>query len=223
MVFTEHESEDIKRDVVDQLYWDDRVDASHIKVDVSDRQVRLSGRVPSYTVRRAAETDTWLVSGVTVVDNQLEVAYPLDFTRPADADLLAEISTALSWEPSLQDADIDVFVREGRVTLTGSVDAYWKKLRAEELATTLVGVVEVKNELAVVPTHRLEDRLIADSIVAALERNTPVEASVVDVRVSDGVVTLAGSVSSLPELRAVDDIASRTTGVVAVNNEVIIR
>ncbi len=222
MVFTERENEEIKRDVVDQLYWDDRVDASHIKVEVIDRAARLSGHVPSYTARRAAETDTWLIAGVTSVDNRLEVVNPADTPGPTDADLLAELSTALSWEPSLRDADIDVFVRNGRVTLIGSVDAYWKKLRAEELAATLVGVMDITNELAVVPSQRIEDRLIADSVVAALERNMYVDARAINVRVNEGIVTLSGTVSSLPEFRAVDEIACRTTGIVTINNEVII-
>lgn len=223
MVVAQCANEDIKKDVVDQLYWDDRVDASHVKVEVAERTVRLSGHVPSYTARRAAETDAWLVAGVVSVDSRLEVVYPPEYTRPADGDIMAELSTVLSWNPELRGADIDVFASDGRVTLTGSVNAYWKKLRAEELAATLTGVVDVKNELAVVPSQRLEDRVIADGIIAALERNIHVEAGVIDVHVNEGVVTLSGSVSSLPEFRAVDEVASQTTGVSAVNNEVIIQ
>jgi len=48
--------EKIKKQVVDQLYWDARVDASDVKVEVSDRNVILTGTVPSYGVRQAVET-----------------------------------------------------------------------------------------------------------------------------------------------------------------------
>ncbi len=223
MTIAERTSEDIKKDVVDQLYWDDRLDASDVKVEVVDRTVRLSGSVPTYTARQAAEKDAWLIGGVTSVDNKLEVVYPSGFRQPEDSDLQADLSTALGWEPELRTADIDVFVRDGWVTLTGSVDAYWKKLRAEELASTLVGVRGVRNELSVVPSNRYGDRMIASSIVSALERNVHVEADEVDVTVEEGVVTLSGSVSSLPAFEAVQDVAAHTTGVLAIRNELTIR
>jgi osmotically-inducible protein OsmY len=49
-----------------------------------------------------------------------------------------------------------------------------------------------------------------------------VDARAINVRVNEGIVTLSGTVSSLPEFRAVDEIACRTTGIVTINNEVII-
>jgi alpha-amylase/alpha-mannosidase (GH57 family) len=109
------------------------------------------------------------------------------------------------------------------VALRGSVNAYWKKLRAEEVTATLAGVRGVTNELSVVPTNAYEDRLIADSIVAALDRNVYVDVESVDVRVNGGVVTLSGSVSSLPAFRAAQETCERTVGVIAVNNELVIR
>lgn len=223
MVLATRNNEDIKKDIVDQLYWDDRVDASHVKVEVTDRTARLSGHIASYTARRAAETDAWLIAGVASVDNRLEVSSPPEHTRPTDEDLRAELAMALSWNSELQGTDIEVSVRDGRVTLIGSVDVHWKKRIAEELVAGRVGTVDVKNELAVVPSQRFEDRLVAGSIISALERNMHVEASAIDVRVNEGVVTLSGSVSSVPEFRAVGEVASRTIGVIALNNEVTIR
>ncbi len=223
MAIAERTSEDIKKDVVDQLHWDDRVEASDVKVEVVDRAVRLSGNVPTYTARRAAEKDAWLIGGVLSVDNELEVVYPSDVRPPDDSDLQGDLSTALGWEPELRGADIDVFIRDGWVTLTGSVDAYWKKLRAEELASTLVGVRGVSNELSVVPSNQYGDRMIASSIISALERNIHIEADEIDVSVDEGVVTLSGSVSSLPAFEAAQDAAAHTTGVVAIRNELTIR
>jgi osmotically-inducible protein OsmY len=216
-------SEDIKRDVVDQLYWDGRVDASNVKVIAADGSVTLTGNVPTYTARQSAQEDAWLIAGVRSVDNRLDVAYSAETGRPEDAELQANVSTASGWAPELQDADIDALVTGGWVTLRGSVNAYWKKLRAEEVTATLAGVRGVTNELSVVPTTAYEDRLIADSIVAALDRNVYVDVESVDVRVNGGVVTLSGSVSSLPAFRAAQETCERTVGVIAVNNELVIR
>lgn len=223
MALATRASEDIKKDVIDQLYWDDRIDASNVKAEVTNGAVTLTGSVPTYAARQAAQEDAWLIPGVSSVDNLLEVAYPTEFERPTDAELQANLSTAMSWEPHLPGSDIEVSVQGGWVTLNGSVDAYWKKLRAEEIATTLTGVLGVTNELAVVPSDAYEDRLIADNIVAALDRNVHVDAESVDVRVNNGVVTLSGSVSSLPAFRAAQETAEYTAGVIAVNNELVIR
>jgi len=216
-------SEDIKKDVVDQLYWDDRVDASDVKAEVHDGAITLSGSVRTYTARQAAEEDAWLIAGVIAVNNLLEVVYPTESQRPDDAQLQANVATALGWAPDLEGADADVSVTNGWVMLKGSVDAYWKKLRAEELAATLTGVRGVANELSVVPSDAYEDKLIADSIVSALERNMYVDAEDVDVRVSDGIVTLSGGVSSLPAFQAARETAEYTAGVVGVENELVIR
>ncbi|TFF85228.1 BON domain-containing protein, partial [Candidatus Heimdallarchaeota archaeon] len=38
--------EEIKKKLTDQLYWDTRVDASDIDIDVNGSSVTLSGKVP---------------------------------------------------------------------------------------------------------------------------------------------------------------------------------
>jgi hyperosmotically inducible protein len=223
MAVTTRPSEEIKKDVADQLYWDSRVSAAAVKVEVDDGRVRLSGTVPTYSARRAAQEDAWLVPGVRAVDNQLKVAYESDVQVPADAEISANLTNIIRWDADLENADIDASVTDGWVTLRGAVDAYWKKLRAEELASTLTGVHGVTNELAVVPSRSYEDKLIADSIMAALERTVHSEVEFINVQVNRGEVTLTGNVSSLPAFRATQQTAEYTPGVVAVNNELTIR
>ncbi len=77
-------------------------------------------------------------------------------------------------------------VEDGWATLRGTVDAFWKRLRAEERALTLSGVRGVTNEPGVMPSRAYEDRRIAESIVSALERNVHTDAEHIDVRVSNG-------------------------------------
>jgi osmotically-inducible protein OsmY len=76
--------ETIKKDVVGQLYWDSRVDASEINVTVDEGTVTLSGSVPTFLAREAATSDARLVHGVTWVDNQLRIVYPQPQTLPSD-------------------------------------------------------------------------------------------------------------------------------------------
>jgi hyperosmotically inducible protein len=65
--------EEIKRDLIDELYWDYRVDASDVKAGVSDGKVTLTGTVPSYYARGRAHDSAAYTLGVLEVDNQIVV------------------------------------------------------------------------------------------------------------------------------------------------------
>jgi len=67
-------SEQIKMDIVDQLYWDARVDASKIEVHVSHGEVTLSGTVPDFESLQAAENDTWMIPGVFSGNHRLSIS-----------------------------------------------------------------------------------------------------------------------------------------------------
>jgi len=144
-------------------------------------------------------------------------------TTVSDADLRQNAENVIRAEPDLEGASVEVTVREGWITLHGAVDALWKKRTAGEMVSILTGVQGVTNELAVVPSRTYEDELIADSIVAALEREIQVDARTVDVRVNGGRVTLSGRVSSLPAFRAAQMTAETTPGVIALDNDLEIR
>ncbi|MFO7783893.1 MAG: BON domain-containing protein [Thermodesulfobacteriota bacterium] len=62
--------ERIKKDVVDELYWDDRVNASEVYVEVSNGTVTLRGEVPTYFSKTAAHDDALEILGVVSVRNQ---------------------------------------------------------------------------------------------------------------------------------------------------------
>jgi osmotically-inducible protein OsmY len=79
---------------------------------------------------------------------------------------------------------------------------------------------DIKNETV----ERLDrDSRIVDSIVAALELSLPVDASFIEVRASDGDVTLSGTVSSLLAFRIAQRSAESTPGVTTVDNDLEIR
>ncbi len=215
--------EEIKKDVVDQLYWDGRVDASDVRVEVTEGTVTLSGTVPNYTAYDGADEDAWAMAGVKYVRNELTIKFPPGTEVPTDIDIRANIENVLLWQPDIDSTNIDVAVENGWVTLKGSVHAFWQKVRAEELILSLSGVLGLTNELAVVPTEKFVDKAIADSIEAALDRDFNVDADLIDVRVENGKVTLTGSVPSLPAFRAVKRIVESTPGVLMVENELIIR
>jgi osmotically-inducible protein OsmY len=213
-------TEEIKKDVVDQLYWDNRVDASKAKVEVTDGKVILTGRAPSFSSRHAAQIDALSVDGVLSVENAIIVKPPV--RAPSDEEIRNAIENALFWDPDFDAQEMMVRVEQGGVTLEGTVDAYWKKLKAGEEALQIVGVVDVINKLAVAPAEDMLDKSVAEDVVAALDRNVNVNAEHVNVKVENGIVTLFGRVSDWNQFFIAQSIAQHTSGVVNVTNELVI-
>ena len=135
--------EEIKKNIVDQLFWDARVDASGIAVELTDGVVRLSGITPTYLARHAAEQDAWAVPGVNAVRNEINVRFPSGRVIPSDEEIKGMVSNVLSWDPNIENSDIIISVENGVVTLDGTVPAYWQKVRSTELTSDVDGVVSV--------------------------------------------------------------------------------
>lgn len=214
--------EKIKKDIIDQLSWDGRVDAADIQVEVLDKgRVRLSGTVPTYMALLAAAEDVRAVAGVTDVQNDIIVKYQPERVR-FDEDITNDILDILGFDPDIDILNIDVTVRNGMVTLQGNVDNYWKKIKAEELVGNVRGVTELIDKLAIVPTETYADTRIADDVVAALDRNISVDVKTINVKVENGVVTLSGTVPSWTARYAARDTARYTAGVKDVRDELAI-
>lgn len=214
--------EDITRDVVESLYWDTRVDASNITVAAKDGEVVLGGTVPTYRARWAAEEDARVIRGVTQLRNDVAVRYPATVSVPSDSDILDDIRRDLLLDPDIDDADIQITVNDGWVTLRGSVPSLWEKDLAGEVASTSRGVLGIDNDIAVVPTRSKVDEVIADDIIAELDRRALVDPGDIDVTVADGHVTLLGTVPTWRARQAVHHAARYTLGVVAVIDNLVV-
>ena len=214
--------EAIKREIIEQLFWDDRVNASHIKVDISDGNVTLTGNVPNYNSLRAALEDTYSLREVVSVINNLAVEYPGTQSLPTDLKLKTNIEGILLMNSSIDPSGITVTVHDGVATVDGSVDSYWKKLKISELALDVTGIKDVVYRVSVVPTNDFFDKAIAQDIINALERNVFIDVNNVDVKVNDGVVTLSGTVQDWRSVYAVLNIVNHTSGVLDVKNQLLI-
>lgn len=214
--------EDIKMDVVEQLHWDSRVDASRVQVTVVERMVTLEGAVVSQEAREAAADDASGIRGVLAVANQLSVEPPPDPVPPTDEELEAGILNVYRMDSVLDENDISVEVEDGVVTMQGSVDAFWKMGRARELIAGFAGVREVKNRLSVVPSEDYMDQALAETLTSALSRNALVNPETITVEAEDGVVTLTGTVPDWHAFRAASHTASHTAGVVELHNRLVV-
>lgn len=206
---------DIRRAIVEQLQADSRVNAESVDVAVLDGHVSLRGTAPSYRAKWAAAEAARRVWGVFDVDNQIDVRTPV----PVDDERIAnDIRNALMRDADLDSSAINVEVRGGQVTLSGTVATAWGKSRAEEDARWTRGVVSVVNHLVVVPDSSRRDRDLAVAIEDALRRDAAVDASRIDVTVERQRATLSGVVRSWAERTAALEDALHVRGVVDVRD-----
>lgn len=208
--------EEIRRHVMEQLKWDDRVEADNISVEVHSGIVLLSGTVPTYGACKAARESAGTVLGVKSVHSRLGILFPNHTKVPEDSEIRLSAINTFSWSPQIDPSNIEIFVERGVVILEGSVESYAQKVRAGELLSTLLGVQDVKNHLAVAPLHDFLDDAVADDINAALKRDASAGTCGIDVDVTDGVVTLSGQVPDAAAYQTACQIAINTRGVLDV-------
>jgi osmotically-inducible protein OsmY len=207
----------IKKNVVDQLMWDDRLQGSDIKVEFQNGILRLFGNVPNYYAKNVAEVNALQVNGVLAVKNELGVkSTSLDL--PSDDELRERVKETLYWNNNIDYSKMDVQVNNHVVTLLGLVDSYWKVGLAEEIVQSIKGVTQVINKLSVVPGQNMKDEIIAQSIMEALERNPEIAEEKIVVKVQDGVVTIEGNVDNWRESKAAYQAALYTKGVKNIQN-----
>jgi osmotically-inducible protein OsmY len=209
-------NDQLQFDVADELSWDPKIDAEEIAVSAEDGLVTLRGTVGSFRQKREAEAAAGRVWGVVEVDNELQVRI-LDERRRDDAEVRGDVLQALMLD-SLIPTTVDAKVSYGLVTLTGFVDHQYQRDEAVFVATNVLGVVGVDDEVMLSdPAPDPGD--VAHAIKKAFERDAKLDAESLSVESSNGTVTLRGTVSSWSERDAAVAAAWASPGARAVDNE----
>jgi osmotically-inducible protein OsmY len=116
-----------------------------VSVTASSGEVRLAGEADSEFEKVYAETVAAGVPGVVDVRNDMRVRAP---RRRADRAIERDIEDELLWSPFVDSDEVNVTVRNGVATLTGSVDTWADYAWAEENARE-GGARAVENDLSV--------------------------------------------------------------------------
>ncbi len=142
-----------------------------------------------------------------------------------NSDLQEKVLNALHWEPLLNKAEIGVIANDGIVTLTGFVDSYAKKLKAEATVKNIKGVKAVveKVEVRFGVDGEATDSEIAREVINAFKWNWEIPNDVIKVKVENNWVTLEGELQWNYQRETAQKLVDNLLGVRGVNNKLTIR
>jgi osmotically-inducible protein OsmY len=226
--YTDVSGETVRNALVQALARDPRVYSFNIRPEVDGGVVTLRGKVDNLKARRAAAEVARNTVGVYAVENRVKVRTGAEVARSDEA-IETDVRTALARDPFVDRFEITVDSIGGVVRLAGTVDSYYEKSQADEVASGIGGVITVDNNLMVTneldpyaydpyvddtyvydygwydyqPAYTFEtDAEILDDIRGELFWSPFVDGDEVTVMVENGTATLTGTVDSWSEYQA---------------------
>jgi osmotically-inducible protein OsmY len=148
-----------------------------------------------------------------------------DTSPRSDEQIQRDVLDELRWEPYVRPNEIGVIVKNGIVTLTGTVEHYIKKWSAAEAAQRVRGVRAVVNEIEIrLPTEsRRTDTELAEAALRALEQDAGIPTDRIEIVVAGGWITLKGEVDTRQQKEDAERVLRRLTGVTAITNLLAVR
>lgn len=208
----------LQRDVMDELTWAPQVDQSQIGVAAKDGVVTLTGFVPTYAQKSAAEKAARRVHGVKAIAEEIEVRFAFE-PKTSDAEIARRILDIFAWSTTIPSDQLAVKVEHGFVTLSGPVEWNFQKTEAFKAASRVNGVKSVINLIEVGSKATSFD--VRERIVSAFKRSRLVDASAIGVSVLGGTVTLSGHAQGWNERLVAETAAWSAPGVTKVEDDIV--
>lgn len=208
----------LQHDVIEELKWEPQVDHSQIGVAARDGVVTLTGFVPTYAQKIAAEKAARRVFGVRAVAQDIEVRFASD-PKTSDSEIAQRILDIFGWDVVIPDRRLTVKVEHGWVTLGGHVDWNFEKAAAFRAASRIGGVKGISNFIEVESNASAHD--VRDRIAAAFKRSSAIDSSAISIEVDGGTVKLSGRVKGWNERKVAENAAWSAPGVTRVEDEIV--
>jgi osmotically-inducible protein OsmY len=206
---------ELQESVFEALGREPLIESAEIGVTVVRGVVTLSGTVPTFDAREAAEAAALRVPGVQDVSEQLVTCG--NDTQRTDGAIAHAVRRALQAHLPGGNTAIKTCVSHGVVALRGSVDSWQSAVEAEAAVGELPGVQEVVDELTVGrPTF--DAGALEVEVSQALDHCEEHPLHGIQVSVDDGIVTLSGPIRSWDERDKLVEAARLVPGVQAVRD-----
>jgi osmotically-inducible protein OsmY len=222
--------QDMQRDVRAALLYNAATAKMPIQADVKAGTVTLTGTVESWQEKQLAGRIADGVRGVRLTQNDLLTKYK---AKRTDSAIAADVRSRLQWDALVEHDPVEANVTDGRVVLSGSVGSAAEKSRAA-VDAWVDGVSSIDATGIVVQwwdrhdsnlrrNAMRSDIEIAAAIKQAAFYDPRVKSFNINPSVTNGIVTLTGTVETLNAKMAAEALARNTVGVVAVENQLVAR
>jgi VCBS repeat-containing protein len=137
-----------------------------------------------------------------------------------DTEIKTDVLSELKYEPNIKVTDIGVLVKDGTVTLNGSVTNYHEKLVAVHAVKRVAGVVAIADDIEVIlpDSPYRSDGDIAAAAAHKLEWSTTIPKGTVIPTVHNGWISLEGEVEWWYQQDAAETAVQHLAGVRGVSN-----
>jgi osmotically-inducible protein OsmY len=135
-----------------------------------------------------------------------------------------DVLEELKWDSRVDETEVGVEVDNGVVTLTSTVTSWAKRLAAQEAARRVIGVLDVANDIKVRVSGALvrSDTEIAQAVRRGLEWDVFVPDEKITSTISDGWVTLEGTVDLWSQRDAAERAVRNLMSVRGVVNKIAV-
>jgi len=142
-----------------------------------------------------------------------------------DSQLQQDISAELTWEPSVNAAQIGIAVKDGVVTLSGHVDSFGEKWHAERAAQAVSGVkaLAVEIDVKLPGSSTRDDSDIARTAENVLACMSQLPKDAIHVMVEGGWITLSGEVDWQFQRQSATAAVRYLMGTTGVSDQIVIK
>ncbi len=137
---------EIKSRIENILSWSQSINEMDIKVSAKKGIVKLDGYVDAYWKKRRASQIVADVGGVLEIKNALKI---VPTKSVVDEAIAKDIVSAMKQTHGIEPSDIDIRVKEGKVTLAGTVASPALYRAALDCVENTFGVVDIIDNIVV--------------------------------------------------------------------------
>lgn len=192
-----------------------------VKVSAEFGVLTLSGTLEDPEDRALAEDTARHILMVGGIENKITIQS--SWLARSDPWILFKIRTRLRLQANVSARTTNVEVRDGTVTLSGTVRDALQKERSALIAAEIAGVNAVRNELAIVPADAapaeiIDDASITGQVLAALRTHESTRALEARITTVEGAVRITGEAGSEAQKALVTQLTREVWGVRFVTN-----